>query len=311
MILFKDLPPLPALIFFEAAARLNSFSQAANELCVTQSAVSKQIKNLEDNLGCLLFHRESQSIKLTHAGEDYYQGISLLLKKIALKSNHLRKISNSTEITIISTIAVAHYWLFPRVAIFNSLHPDIKINIHSSDDISVQSCQNYDLAILYGDGNWGGQLHSHHLFHERIYAVCGMHYPLSIQSHDDPSHLLDEKLLHLDPRKWRWNNWKEWFGYFDINYDTPSSALVMNNFPLLLQAASANMGIALGWDFAVDDLIKNGIVKKASPFYLESIHSDYLVYSKQRSLSSAATVFKDWLLDDYQLHTTRDKVINL
>ena len=301
MILFKHLPPLPALTFFEAAARLESFSRAANELCVTQSAVSKQIKTLEDYLSCQLFYRDSQTIRLTSIGREYYLNIAPLLKKIAIQSSHLRNLSTSNEITIISTIAVAHYWLFPRVALFKNLFPHININIYSSDEITAQSCQNYDLGILYGDDNWSGQLHSHHLFHERIYAVCGMHYEVKQKTDSNLASLMSEKLLHLDPQKWRWNNWKEWFGHFDITYSLPPGALIMNNFPLLLQATIANMGVALGWGFAVDELVKNGLIQKASSFYLESTASDYLVYSKQRSLSTAATTFKDWLLEDIHL----------
>ena len=263
---------------------------------MTQSAVSKQIKNLEQDLGCQLFYRTPQQIYLTDIGKSYYLVVASALKKITTESKSIRDSSNKNEITIIATIAVAHYWLFPRVALFKTLFPHININIYSSDEINAESCLSYDLGILYGHNDWNVPLHAHHLFPERIYAICGTSYPLKAKQTDLPHKLLEENLLHLDPHKWRWNNWQDWFSHFSIDYRQPAGALVMNNFPLLLQATIANMGVALGWGFAIDELIKNSLVKKASDYYYESTASDYLVYSKQRELSPAATAFRDWII---------------
>lgn len=297
MLLFKRLPPLSALVFFEAAARLNSFSKAAHELCVTQSAVSKQIKSLEEDLGCQLFHRANPKLSLTEVGVSYLNDISPLLEKIADRSHALRVKNNSNEITIIATIAVAHYWLFPRVALFKNLFPSIHINIYSCDEIDAPSCLNYDLGILYSADSSFETLNSHHLFPERIYAVCGMGYKPLKETMLQPADLLHESLLHLDPQKWRWNNWKDWLAHFQVDYALPPGALIMNNFPLLLQAAIANMGVALGWGFAVEELIRNRLLRPVSESYFETHAADYLVYNKNRSLSPAAEAFRDWLLE--------------
>lgn len=152
----------------------------------------------------------------------------------------------------------------------------------------------HDLGILYGDGNWTSQLASHHLFDEKIYAVCSHNYPLETVL--EPAELLDKHLIHMEPSRWRWAGWKDWFNGFGIDYDVPPSYILFNNLPLVLQAASSGMGIALGWEFAVRAQLAQGIFKEACVKPLATPYADYLVYNRQRSLNPAAEAFRDWLL---------------
>lgn len=292
--LYRRLPPLQSLAFFEAAARHNSFTKAAEELCISQSAVSKQIKQLEDFLNTKLFYRSPLALEISEDGKDLYLEAQAALEKLSAVSSRIQDSNRSHELTVVSTVAVAHYWLFPRVAMFKTQFPDIQINIYSSDLIDESMCMQHDLGILYGDGNWSPQLASHHLFDERIYAVCSQNYPLKTVL--EPEELLDKNLIHMEPNRWRWACWPDWFRGFGINYEIPSSSMLFNNLPLVLQAAASNMGIALGWEFAVREQLMQGILREACVKPLATPFADYLVYNRQRTLNPAAESFRDWLL---------------
>lgn len=292
--LYKRLPPLQSLTFFEAAARHNSFTYAAEELCITQSAVSKQIKQLEEYLNTPLFERTAKGLLLTPQGKDFYFETQAALEKVSIASNKLRRLNDDQSLTIASSIAMAHYWLFPRIAQFAALYPHIDINIFSTDSIDELVCMQHDLAILYGDGQWQAPLTSHHLFNEEIYAVCGKDYQTQITKPED---LLQERLLHLAPSKWRWACWTDWLKHFDVEYQIPKGSLQFNNLPLLLQAATQNMGVALGWEFTIKEGLRNGNLRLVCEETVNLGNADYLVYSSQRPLSAAARCFRDWLIE--------------
>jgi DNA-binding transcriptional LysR family regulator len=173
---------------------------------VTQSAVSKQIKLLEAYFKQPLFERGKQGVGLSEAGKTLYLEVQPMLERLSDVSGGIKQWGVGRELTIVATVAVAHYWLFPRVARFKTLFPDININIYATDTIDERLCMQHELAILYGAGDWQAPLESHFLFPERIFAVCGLQYPLPPIS--NPRDLLQTELLHLDPVKWRWSNWK-------------------------------------------------------------------------------------------------------
>ncbi|MCT7653774.1 LysR family transcriptional regulator [Oceanimonas sp. NS1] len=242
--LFKQLPPLQTLTFFEAAARHASFTRAADELCVTQSAVSKQIKLLEEYLGAELFYRERRQVMLTDDGLELFAEVKTMLGQLADSCNRIRSHVYSKNVTIVSTVAVAHYWLFPRIARFNMEFPDININIYATDEITEDLCRKSDMGILYGYEQWQSNLTGHYLFRERIYPVCAHDLPLT--DINRPEDLLNNRIVHLDPLKWRWVNWGDWFRHFGIHYQVPGHALVFNQVPLAMNAALQEWGSPWG-----------------------------------------------------------------
>jgi len=294
--LFKQLPPLQTLTFFEAAARYGNFTRAADELCVTQSAVSKQIKMLEDHLGTEVFYREHRQVILTEAGEELYTDVKVMLNELAETDNRIRSRVSSKNLTIVATVAVAHYWLFPRIARFNMQHADININIYATDENSEELCRKSDLGILYGSGDWQLPLTSHFLYRERIYPICAVDLPLP--EIERPEDLLKVRIINLDPLKWRWMNWSDWFDNFGIHYQMPSNALVFNQIPLAIKAALQGMGVTLGWEFMIMEMLENRFIKTAGDFFVDTGKADYLVYSAAKPLSASACVFRDWLLND-------------
>jgi len=291
-----SLPFMNSLVFFESSARLGSFTKAAEELFITQSAVSKKIRLLEENLGFELFIREPRQLLLTEAGVEFYSEAKSVLNQMSDSINRIRRHANTNTVTITCTHAVSHYWLFPRITRFNLEYPDIAINIYASNSLDESSCAQFDLGILNSDGQWQAPLDHHLLFHERIYPVC--HYDYPINKVLTSEEILHEKLIHLDPSAWRWPTWVNWFASVGIEFTIPKNAQLFNQITLALEASRQGMGIALGWEFMTEELLKRHELKRASDVCYEPGMSDFLVYRKSKVLSDSARTFRDWLLSD-------------
>ena len=292
----KSLPFMSSLVFFEASARLGSFTKAAKELCVTQSAVSKKIGLLEESLGFELFAREPRQLILTEAGEEFYNETKSVLHQMYESINRIKRYADTNTVTITCTQAVSHYWLFPRITRFNLKHPDIAINIYASNAITEATCTQFDLGILNGTDDWKADFHSHLLFFERIYPICQYEYP--IDKLLTPEEILDQKLIHLDPSDWKWPTWIDWFASFGIEFKIPSNAQLFNQVTLALEASRQGMGIGLGWEFMTEQMLDRHELKRVSDAFYAPNMADFLVYRKSRELSDAAKIFRDWLLED-------------
>lgn len=293
MRLARRLPPLDTLISFEAVARHGSFTAAANELCLTQSAVSKQVRALEESLQLTLFHRHARGIELNEVGQQLLAEVQPLLYGLLRTVERLKQAQDANTVTVVATHAVSHHWLFPRLTAFNRAHPEIRVSIHSSNEISEAGIGDYDFGILYGDGHWPS-LEAVPLFAERIYPVCRTDYPVAELA--SPEALLNCQLIQLDSSAWNCLDWHEWFSHFDIEYQPPADALTFNQVTLVYNAAREGMGIALGWDFMVMGPIERGELKLVGHFVYETGRHDYLVHLRHKRLSKAAQVFRDWML---------------
>ena len=290
------LPFMSSLAFFESAARQGNFTKAAEELCVTQSAVSKKIKILEEWLGFELFVREPRQLRLTDAGREFYDEAKSVLRQMNESVGRIRRYADANAVTITCTQAVSHYWLFPRIARFNTEYPEIAINIYASNKISEDTCSQFDLGVLNGTGVWRSEFNSHLLFLEKIYPVCHKDYPISQLL--TPEQLLEEKLIHLDPSAWRWPTWIDWFNSFGIDYDIPVNAQAFNQITLALEASRQGMGIGLGWEFMTEQMLERHELKRISDSFYAPEMADFLVYRKSKELTEAGKIFRDWLLAD-------------
>lgn len=152
----RTLPPLNALHTFEAAARHLSFQRAAEELDITPTAVSHQIKVLEEHLGTSLFRRRPRPLALTEAGQLLYPAVSKSLDEIAIAIAELTQVSESTTLTVSVTMVFATKWLVPRLAEFQQSHPEIDLRLQTSNDVVDLHRQTVDVAIRYGSGNYPG-----------------------------------------------------------------------------------------------------------------------------------------------------------
>ncbi|WP_458524555.1 LysR substrate-binding domain-containing protein [Onishia taeanensis] len=288
----KRLPPIHALSAFEAVARQGSFSSAAEELHLSQSAVSKQVRTLEEHTRCPVFRRHARGIELTSAGAALLQEIQPALAQLSRGIERVRKQHDASTVSVIATHAVSHYWLFPKVIAFNREHPDITVSIQSDNAMSPAVIEEYDFGILYGRGDWPG-LEARRLFPERVYPVCRP--DLALPEHPTLQDLKALALIELDSSAWDCIDWVEWFAHFDEAYRPKPHSLNFNQVSLSYNAALEGLGVSLGWDFMVSQAIREGRLRRVGDFVYDSGKHDFLVHGGKKSLKPAAQTFKDWL----------------
>ena len=290
--LLNTLPPIETLVCFEAVARCGSFTRAARELAITQSAVSKQIKALEEALHCALFDRHARGIQLSAAGASFLEELEPLLYKLQRAVLKVRYERDIQAISIACTQAVAHFWLFPRIVRFNQMYPEITVSVVSANTINERSCSESDFGVLYGDRDWP-TLESTPLFPEVVYPICSS--SLKVSPPVTPADLSVLPLVQLDSRQWDCLDWQDWFNHFGVQYQIPRNAITFNQVTLAFNAAVEGLGVSLGWDFMAREAIESGKLKKLGDFVYETGRSDYLVHAKYRPLTVPACVFRDWL----------------
>jgi LysR family transcriptional regulator, glycine cleavage system transcriptional activator len=201
------LPPIETLMCFEAVARLGSFTRAAHELSITQSAASKQVRTLETLLGCSLFERHTRALRLSDSGQRLFDDLRPLLSRIQHTTTRVRDDDRKGSISIVCTQAVAHYWLLPRLARFTREFPHISIDVSSTNSVNEKRCTDFAFGILYGDGEWKS-LETVRLFPEIVYPVySARHYPEPVP--ETIKALARSPLIHLDSSEWDCLDWRD------------------------------------------------------------------------------------------------------
>lgn len=260
-------PSLTLLQTFEVVARHCSFTRAANELCLTQSALSRQVKLLEDELGVRVFRRLHRAIELTPEGHKLFASVGRGLREIDSGLHSLRAGSKIPQVTVSASVAFAHFWLMPKLSRFRAMHPEFDLRVLASDLPATLRPGEVDVAVLFGRGQWPG-IEAQLLFGECVYPVCS---PAYIQQHPGLStnqDLRNHTLLHLDygSAKWGSIDWPAWFAAHCISGQPLSSGIRLNSYPLVLQAAEAGQGVALGWSYITDPMLAAGqLVKPVGP----------------------------------------------
>ena len=275
----SPLPPLQTLRAFEAAARLQSFTRAAAELSVTQGAVSRQIRNLEQRLGITLFLRGDRGVRLTPLGQQYFQAVNESLLRLARATAEVALGQEGGPITVGATNAVASLWLMPRLTGFRQAEPELEIRVLASDERFDRMREDVDLLIEYARRPLTGEAVTP-LFREEVMPVCSPDYLRGRAPPREPADLLGETLLVLDDEHPDWMGWGEWLQQFEIEIGTPRRPVRVNSYPALLQAALAGQGVALGWRHLVDDFLGAGTLVALLPapstgaggFYLRLTH---------------------------------------
>src|SRR5438445_12562396 len=203
----RQLPPLNALKAFEAAARSESFTRAAEELCVTQGAVSHQVKSLEATLGIKLFNRERQRLAITDAGREYLNVVRDALDRIAAGTERVLQRQSSGVLTVSTSPDFAAKWLVYRLGRFAEAQPGIDLRVSATMHHVDFAREDVDLAVRHGDGNWPGHDVTQ-LSPEQLFAVCSPKLVVGRNRLAKPAHVLKVPLLHLDDRK-AWSTWCE------------------------------------------------------------------------------------------------------
>ena len=253
----KDLPSLDLLRGFEAAARHLSFTKAGRELFLTQSAISRQIKALEEQLGVQLFSRRHRELLLTEAGQGLYKAVG---EALAVLRSAAAKLSGraSGMLTVTTTISFASLWLVPRLTEFRRLHPGIDVRIAATNEMTDLEREGIDLAIRYCSPEAAGA-GAVALFGEKAFPVCAPGL-LSGGRLASPQDLSRHVLLHYDDpeRRSPWLAWDVWFDLVRVHGLKPAGALRFSHYDQMIQAALDGHGIALGRSPLVDRWVKEG-----------------------------------------------------
>ncbi|MDA7965591.1 LysR family transcriptional regulator [Ruegeria sp.] len=285
-----DLPPVSSLISFEAAARNVSFKRAASELNVTPAAISHQVKALEQELNCTLFHRYHRGVQLTESGAYLLVALQRGFEGISEALGQLRAQHGRSAVTIRSTTAVSSLWLTPRLAQFWKKYAHISVTqVVSDTESGGLEC---DLSIHYGNPGTDPETCCA-LFHDQIMALGSPRFAAQnpITNTGDIATL---PLIHLDAPETGWTDWRAWTTA--LGYTGPlKTTHRVNNYIIALQAAQDDMGAVLGWEGLTSDLIASGKLVKLLP---ETVPSPLGFYVKLHSTASdrAALVF-DWLCE--------------
>ena len=282
-------PPLNLIRGFEAAGRLQSFSKAAEELDMTQSAISHQIRTLETFLGQPLFKRIHRRVVLTDAGHDLLLTVQDSLYILGEGLKRLDQFKKPNQIVVSTSNGFASKWLVPRLPKFRAAHPHSDVWLYTTDRELDFETDEVDVAILLGDGRWS-DVEVTELMEESLFPVCSPAL-LPAGPVSDPGKLLDLPLLHDE----RWEDWSLWFTRAGLGDVDVVAGANFSDHGILLQATIDGQGVALGSNvLAADDLAKDRLM---CPFELtiSTINRYHIVVTRRASIRPRIKEFITWL----------------
>jgi LysR family transcriptional regulator, glycine cleavage system transcriptional activator len=292
------LPSLNGLRAFEAAARHLSFTQAASELNVTQTAISHQIKRLEEELGVRLFVRQNRALTLTPEARDYLPGIRAAFNDLRLATDRLLRKDDGHVLTVSTLASLAAKWLLPRLSAFQEAHPGIDVRITTSTSLVDFHRDNVDAAIRYGRGQWPG-VRAEWLMADELFPVCS---PTLLNGNKPlicPEDLRDHVLLHTSNANS--DDWRLWLTAAGLPTNISRQPDVTFDLIFMtVQAAIDGIGVAMGRTAYVQDDIAKGRLVVPFRITLPADAGFYLVSPQGRADSPKLSAFRQWLLASAQ-----------
>jgi len=288
-----QMPPLSWLRAFEAAARHLSFTQAAAELNLTQTAISKQVKLLEHHLREPLFERLPRSLALTKAGAAYLPKVNDAFERLSAGT---LEVFGGRRLGILSVRAPVGYaieWLAARLPRFLSAHPSIQVRIVSSVWAEEYDAETFDLDIRYGFGNWPG-FHADRVTSEKLIPMCTAALAKRLKAPDD---LARERLLHVLGYQ---EGWATWLAAAGASRTDPDSGLWFDTTPMALEVAAQGGGVALGRSSMIERALESGRLVKPFALELPIDEGFFLVAPEKGARHPDAKVFRAWLLSEAQ-----------
>lgn len=296
----RRLPPLNAVRAFEAAARHCSFTRAADELFVTQGAVSHQVKLLEEWFGFLLFDRHKRELQLTEKGEQYLRSVRIMLNELHSATRSLLDEDSERLLCISVAESFAVGWLIDRLGGFRRRHPDLDIRVTSQNQIDdfgniigEEGPKWVDVRIRYGRGKWPG-LHVTKLFDEDVLPVCSPDLLAGRPPLESVADLHDFVLIHDDMQM----SWESWVGSTGSSETMSSRGLKFSHSHMAMQAALNGEGIVLGRSVLVSDLLEAGRLVRPLQLSVPAEHSYYLLCQEGMAGEPRVAAFTSWLLDE-------------
>jgi DNA-binding transcriptional LysR family regulator len=294
----SPLPDLDLLAGFEAAARHLSFTKAGEELFLTQSAVSRQIKELEGQLGVSLFHRRHRALALTEAGQQFYAAAAQVLTTMRSATSRLRAQSGRKTLSVTTTNSFAALWLIPRLAGFTRTHPDVEVKITAETRVQDLERDGLDIAIRHGPASLAGP-NAIRLFGERVFPVCSPKLLKKLPLRE-PADLRQHCLLqYSDPDGHHpWLHWKTWLEVAGIPDLRPASTLSFSGYEQIIPAAVAGHGVALGRSPLLKDLL--AAKELVAPFKgsADPARSYFAIVSRNATGRAEAVDFVEWLKEE-------------
>ena len=294
----RKIPSTAALVSFEAAARHESFTKAAQELSLTQGAICRQIASLEDFLNVELFRRSRRGVKLTEAGLSYSRRVATQLD--AVERDTLSVMghtgANVIELAVVPTFGTQ--WLLPRLKDFQQEHPEVTVNLTNRTRPFLFADTDFDAAIYFGDADWSGT-ESHKLMGENPMPVCS---PALLGDQDSltPEAIAELPLLQQTTRPYAW---RQWFNAQNLNIARDLTGPRYELFSMLAQAAMHDMGIALIPPFLIQRELAEKRLVVANHNALSSIKAYYLMIPERKVESASLRAFRDWLVNQANSYT--------
>ncbi len=293
----RRLPSLNALRAFEAAARQLSFTKAAEELHVTQAAISHQVKALEEQLGLQLFRRLNRRLLLTDPGQAYLSTLTAVFDEIDEATERLAAAHSGGSLRVSVLPSMAARWLLPRLSRFRERHPDIDVLVSAAHTLADFRRDDVDLAIRYGKGVYPG-LEAVFMMRDEIFVVCSPRLLEDGPPLREPADLKHHTLLHDSTTEAELQHWGSWLETVGVSGVDPVRGPGFSDSNLVLDAAARGEGVALARrSLANDDLVGGRLVIPFGPI-LPAQLSYYVVFPKASGDMPKAQKFTQWLLDE-------------
>lgn len=293
---FRKLPNLAALRAFEAAARHESFSRAAEEIHVTPGAISHQIRALEEELGSPLFTRNGKRITITDSGQRFATAIRKSLGDIAAAAEAVQQQGRQQRLVVSSPPSFASRWLAPRLWKFVDRHPGIEVVLQSSSHLNDLARDGIDVGLRFGLGVYPG-LKAEKILDEFYYPVASPHYREG-RLPSSPQQLRDCTLLRMDGLQ---ESWLPWFALAGLDLPDPAGGLVTEDSSLTLRAAADGAGVALTRHAIASQEIAAGELQRLFDIALKSERAYYFVTVPETVAKPQIQYFRDWLVQEIAL----------
>lgn len=287
----RKIPSTAALSAFETAARHQSFTKAADELAVTQSAICRQIASLEDFLGLKLFRRDRRGVALTEAGLTYSRRVAARLDEVERDTLELMAKGDqgaTLELAVVPTFATK--WLLPRLPQFINEHPGITVNLTSRARPFLFDGTEFDAAIHAGTATWPGT-EGQFLMRETLIAACSPHL-ITRRTRMTAADWQRYTLLQQSTRPYAW---REWFASRGMQVDGDMSGPRFELFSMLAEAAVHGMGVALIPRLLIEDELRRGVLVQATRHEQPSERSYYVSFPESKSDNAALSAFRAWV----------------
>ena len=301
----RSLPPLDLLRGFESAARHLSFTKAAAELFLTQSAVSRQIQGLESFVGVPLFERRHKALALTEAGQAYYRIVAPALDQLRDATRRLRETRTGHVLTVTTTVSFASVWLVPRLARFRKEYPNVDVRITATHEVVDMEREGIDLAVR-DCASGSAPKNSVSLVGEHLAAMCSPAYAKEARALKRPltrpEDLRHHVLLTLhDPTgRWPWISWAAWLEAMGVDELVPAGTLAFDQYDQVMNAALHGQGVALGRMTLGGQFIREKRLVALFGRQQQLARAYYAVYARDAILRPEARNFVTWLQKEIQ-----------